>query len=223
MNKVFFLMSIPICLLTFCNNKEKSNSINKNDTTVIVTRNKILVDNCYFAFGIKAAIECAKIATSISGYSEDWPKGTNSTIFFQLAENNLNLKEINFCFIVIDSIPSSIAKITNLEKLYLTHGTIKNIPSSIGQLKHLKELVLGTSKDECGGNKVIYISTEIANCTELEYLGLAYSEINDLPLELNKCTKLKTIDLFQNTQINLKKLNELRKRFPGVEIISHLK
>ena len=179
--------------------------------------------NCEFVFDPEAAIRCAKVADDISGYGGEWPEGTNSTVFFQLAETNKNLREINFCFVKIDSLTPSIGKIENLEKLYLTAGTIKRIPDAIGKLKKLHTLILGDSKTECGGNPVQFISPQIGNCDSLKYLGLAFSEVSDLPVELLKCKKLKTIDLSGNKKMDLKKLTKIRERFNGVEIISHLK
>jgi hypothetical protein len=179
-------------------------------------------NNCDFVFGAASAIECAHIAEDISGYNDEWPKGTNSTLFFKRAENNMNLKVISFCYITIDSLTPSIAKIPNLEELYLTRGTIRKIPPYIDALKKLKRLILGDSKTECGGNPIEEISPNIGNCQALEYLGLAFSNIDDLPIELTKCPNLKTIDLSENTKIDKKKLSELKKRFSGIEIISHL-
>lgn len=178
--------------------------------------------SCGFVFGPKAAINCASVADKIMGYNGDWPEGTNSTIFFDLISNNKNLKEIDFCGIFIDSIPSSIGQVSNLEILHLTRGNITSIPKEIGELKKLKSLILGSSKTECGGNKVKFIPTEIGECKSLEYLGLAFSEILDIPDEIANCTNLKSIDLYQNTEITLEKLKELKKRFPNIEFITHL-
>lgn len=180
-------------------------------------------EKCDDVFSMEGAIRCAKVAEKISGYNEEWPEGTNSTLFFQLIVDNKKLREISFCFIKMDSLPASIGRVSNLELLHLTGGAIKRVPNEIGNLKKLHTLIFGDSKTECYGCPVQFISSEIGNCSSLEYLGLAFSEVSDLPSELLKCKKLKTIDLFENKKIDRKKLNELRERFKGVEIISHLK
>ncbi|MCE2997374.1 MAG: leucine-rich repeat domain-containing protein [Cyclobacteriaceae bacterium] len=179
-------------------------------------------DNCDNVFGTEAAIRCAKVADRISAYSEEWPEGTNSTLFFQLIADNKNLREVNFCFIKIDSLPASISRVSNLEILHLTGGVINRVPDAIGDLKKLQTLVFGDSKTECYGSPIHFISPKIGNCNSLEYLGLSFSEVEDLPVELLKCKKLKTIDLFENKKIDRAKLKELKERFKGVEIITHL-
>ena len=175
--------------------------------------------DCDFVFGAEKAIECAQVANDILGYTDDWPPNTNSTLFFNLIEGNQNLKSINFCYIFIDSLTSSIGQVPNLEYLQLSHGNITYIPKEIGNLKKLKSLILGTSDDECRGNKVRTVPKEIGNCESLEHLGLAFSEVNDLPKELENCKSLKIIDLSYNKIMTENKLDSLKQRLPNVEII----
>lgn len=220
MRVIIFVLILSVVAVSCKNTPSK-----KSDSKIleaISKDTKTAEEKCEFVFGAEPAIRCAKVADKISGYDGDWPEGTNSTLFFQLLANNKILTEIDFCFIRIDSLPSSIGQVSNLEILRLTGGTIKRIPKAIGNLKKLHTLVLGDSKTECGGNPVQFISPEIGNCSSLEYLGLAFSEVTDLPTELLKCSNLKTIDLFKNEKIDLKKLKELKERFKGIEIISHL-
>ena len=175
---------------------------------------------CQSTFGLDEAMNCAAVASDIACYGDEWPEGTNSTLFFELIEGNENLTSISFCFVQVDSLPSSISKVPNLEFLQLSSGSITSIPKEIGKLKKLRTLILGTSKDECGGNKISFIPQEIGMCESLERLGLAYSEVVDLPVQLKNCKKLKQVDLFGNTSIGQAKLEELGKRFPHVEFIT---
>lgn len=218
MKTIFSLISITIFIS--CGLTRKTESLN-NKTELNYQSNYDTTD-CNFAFGLEKAIACAEIADDISAYKEEWPKNTNSTLFFERIKNNQHLKEINFCFVHIDSIPVSIGTVTNLEIFHIGGGTITTIPMEIGKLKHLKELSFGTKQDECGGNKITSVPKEIGQCESLEFLGLAYSAITELPVELSNCQNLKTIDLYKNQGVTIEKLNEFKTRFPKIEFISHL-
>ena len=203
------ILSVAVIFCGRAQNDRPKPANSKNETPV----------DCDFVFGPAKAIECAHIADEISGYSGEWPSNTNSTLFFKLIEGNLKLKSINFCGVYIDSLTSSIGRVPNLESLQLSSGNITRIPKEIGNLKKLKSLILGTSKDECMGNKVNVVPTEIGRCQSLEYLGLAFSEVRDLPKELERCMNLKVIDLSYNKVITKKTLENLKRRFPKCEIL----
>ena len=135
-------------------------------------------------------MNCAAVAADISAYNEEWPGNANPKLFFSLIKNNLNLRSLSFCFVYIDSLPASIGKVKNLERLQLAEGDITSIPKEIGHLKKLKELIFGPSKDECGGSAITKVPKEIGQCEALETLGLAFSKITDLPDELKTFKKI---------------------------------
>lgn len=178
------------------------------------------VADCETVWDLSDAIGCAEVAKFIACYNEKWPRGMNSTIFFELIRKNQNLTDLSFCYVDVDSLPGTIGDVSNLEDLQLSSGTITSIPNGIGRLKKLKTLILGTYRDECMGNPVKYIDPDIGNCVSLVHLGLSYSEVSDLPVELSNCKNLRLIDLSNNSIITPEKIIELKERFPGVRIIS---
>jgi hypothetical protein len=176
-------------------------------------------ESCDFVFGLEKALQCAHVADEIMAYNEAWPESTNSTIFFERIVENKNLQSISFCYIQIDSLLPSIGKVSNLVSLEITKGLFTTIPKEVGKLKKLKSLSFGWHRDECKGAPIVSLPKEIGKCKSLEFLGLAYSALADLPLELSNCKSLGVIDLSYNTVITAQKIEELRLRFPGVEII----
>src|SRR5688572_22560508 len=120
------ILLVPILSIVAISCKDTSTKqSNSKILEAIAEDTKAAEEKCEFVFDPESAIRCAKVADKILGYNGEWPDGTNSTVFFQLIENNKNLREIDFCFIKIDSLPSSIGRVSNLESLRLTGGTIK--------------------------------------------------------------------------------------------------
>ena len=128
-NRVPFV--ILLLLLLACKTKDNT-KIGNNELISTKTES----NSCKYAFGLIDAMNCAAVAADISAYNEDWPENSNSKIFFTSIENNLNLRSLSFCFVYVDSLPSSIGQVKNLETLQLTEGNITSIPKEIGQLKN---------------------------------------------------------------------------------------
>ena len=119
----------------------------------------------------------------------------------------------------IDSIPSFINEVPNLKVLSLPNGNFTELPEEIGDLKKLRKLSLGSGGDECGGVGIRSVSPAIGGCESLVHLGLAYSEIADLPYELLLLKNLRIIDLVGNEVITEEQVEALRQRFKAVRIL----
>jgi len=91
----------------------------------------------------------------------------------------------------ISIIPTSIGKLSELEKLQLDGNQIKELPNELFQLKKLKELSFNL-------NDIETIPSAIGNLSELELLSIDSNGIKKLPDELFNLKKLKELKLRSN-------------------------
>ena len=186
----------------------------------IVLAQEIDSTECQYAISAQEAFKCGNNAKSIMIGYEQWPKGKNSTDFFNVIKNNKKLEILSFCGLQIDSLPSFIGSLTSLKKLELGGGqNIKVLPKEIGNLTNLEELLIG---NECQGNKISELPKEIGNCTSLKILDLSFNKINSLPDELKNCENLTKITIMFNIGMTKEILAEFRSRFPKITFISEL-
>lgn len=109
----------------------------------------------------------------------------------------------------LDSIPSEIFKLRNLEFLDLSLNIIKNVPDGISQLKNLKELSLSY-------NLIDKISPQISKLQQLETLWLLDNELNSIPDKICELKKLKELNLNGN------QIHELPDCIPKMETLERL-
>lgn len=114
----------------------------------------------------------------------------------------------------IDSIPSEIGLLTNLEELYIGKNNLKYISPEIGKLKKLKILSaqyneIDTLPKEIGElvsleqlllnqNKLTFLPSSIGTLKKLENLQLKFNSLITLPDELGDCSELKFLHLNRN-------------------------
>lgn len=100
----------------------------------------------------------------------------------------------------------------SLIKLNLDGNKLKMLPDSIGTVKSLKILYLSN-------NNLDTISPSIGSLNELTKLYLYNNKkLTDLPIEIKKLKKLKTLDL-RNTQISFENLKKIDEWLPKCQVI----
>jgi len=109
----------------------------------------------------------------------------------------------------LDSIPSEIFKLRNLEFLDLSLNIIKKVPDGIGELKNLKELSISY-------NLLDEISPEISQLKQLEIFWLLDNELNSIPDRICELNKLKELNLNGN------KIQELPNCIPEMDSLERL-
>lgn len=132
--------------------------------------------------------------------------------------------ELDLSGIGLSKLPPKIAKLWNLEALYLVNNELKILPPEIGQLTQLEELYLGN-------NLLTALPPEIGQLTELRELYIEDNLLTNLPPEIGQLTQLKEIHLGNNQlttlPLEISKLTNLawvglsnnQLKFPPPEII----
>lgn len=132
--------------------------------------------------------------------------------------------ELDLSAIGLSKLPLKIAKLWNLEALYLVGNKLSTLPAEIGQLTQLKELCLGD-------NLLTALPPEIGQLKELKELYLENNLLTNLPPEIGQLTQLKEISIRGNQltalPLEISKLTKLdwlcltdnQLKFPPPEII----
>jgi Leucine-rich repeat (LRR) protein len=110
--------------------------------------------------------------------------------------------------------PESMSQLKNLVYLDLGHNDLGDIPPFVKDLPKLKELRVQWDR------KLKVVPPIISSLHELTTLRLDGDELGDLPDFLNSLPKLKRITLGENCEItgNEEKMQDLKRRFPGIEL-----
>ena len=103
----------------------------------------------------------------------------------------LGIKDINFAYNNIYSLPESIGILIHLRTLWLNGNNLTTLPESIGKLTNLKKLNLR-------GNQLTTLPDSIGNLTNLEYLTLESNQLTTLPDSIGKLQNLETLNLEGN-------------------------
>lgn len=120
-----------------------------------------------------------------------------------------SLKELYLCNEPLESIPSEISALHNLEKLSLS-GFFPTLPDSIGTLKKLKTLYIMS----CG--QFISVPDSMAELTNLESLSLFCTGLTHMPY----CIKKLPIKEMHADNSMLFEYDPMRGDFPNLEIIT---
>lgn len=88
----------------------------------------------------------------------------------------------------LDSIPSRIGELSQLESLYLGRNKITTLPPEIGNLKKLKILSLQY-------NELVELPAEIGELENLEQLWINVNQLKNLPPEIGKLKKLVVLNV----------------------------
>lgn len=97
------------------------------------------------------------------------------------------LKELNISNSNLNSIPSSVFKLNNLELLYLDNNNIKSIPDDIKKLEKLRSLSLS-------GNYIKHVTPEVLKSKSLKYV-LLIGEYDRNEVEMIKSKFCKRVKL----------------------------
>lgn len=146
---------------------------------------------------------------------------------------NPSLKVLKLYGNRLDSIPSRIGELVNLEKLFIGRNNIKSLPESIGKLKKLK--ILSAQYNELTGlpeaigdlesleqlvlnqNKLETLPSTLGNLKKLVVLQVKFNELKSLPKEIGDCENLQFIHLSRNyleeIPIEFEKLRKLRELY----------
>lgn len=105
----------------------------------------------------------------------------------------------------LESLPSAIGNLPELELLWLDKNRLTYLPRTIGKLKSLRELQLTD-------NRLKDLPAEIGELADLEILYLERNQITYLPSSVQQLSKLKTLFLDDNpiTDIDLNHLKPLK-------------
>lgn len=91
----------------------------------------------------------------------------------------------------LDTLPSQIGELTQLQSLVLHNNRLVSLPPEIGQLTQLKQLFLD-------GNYLESLCTQIGQLTMLEQLALPHNRLVSLPSEIGQLTQLDHLHLHNN-------------------------
>jgi hypothetical protein len=109
--------------------------------------------------------------------------------FPKTKEEFMELRVFETVWCYVDSLPTEIEYLTNLEVIKCPYSNIKELPNAVYSLKKLKELSLS-------GCDIGYISSKIENLYSLEILDISQCHrITHLPNELFMLKNLKSLDL----------------------------
>eukprot|EP00741_Cyanophora_paradoxa_P002354 tig00000600_g2283.t1 len=112
-----------------------------------------------------------------------------------------NVLELNLDGNNLSRIPGAeLAKLTNLEKLFLNRNQLTALPPEIGLLSSLRELLVFT-------NKLMSLPPEIGRLTALKRLNVADNRLTSLPVEIGSIPAMKELNVNGNP---LKDMPELR-------------
>lgn len=90
----------------------------------------------------------------------------------------------------IKELPPEIGQLVYLKKfVFYDNHYIKSIPKEIGRLKRLKSLKLYNNRE------LVVLPVEVFDCSNLEELEIASTEIGNLPPEIKQLTRLKRLEL----------------------------
>jgi internalin A len=91
----------------------------------------------------------------------------------------------------LESIPSEIGLLTNLELLYLSNNRLRSIPVEMCTLTNLRYLDLDR-------NKLQFMPNEIGLLTNLKQLKLSENYLRSVPKEIGSLLKLKSLHVCEN-------------------------
>lgn len=122
--------------------------------------------------------------------------------------------ELDLAHCELNSLPSEIGELTNLQRLYLMDNNLKALPKEVGLLSNLRTLdlrhnQLGTLPSEIGklvnlrnlylrSNQLTTLVPEIGDLRNLKDLLLRDNKLSSLPAEIGRLTKLEVMTLEDN-------------------------
>ena len=88
-------------------------------------------------------------------------------------------------------LPTSIRRLTKLERLYLNANKLTQLPAEIGDLGELRQLWVGD-------NQLVGLPTSIQRLTKLEELDLSANKLTELPAEIGDLRELRELGVTHN-------------------------
>ena len=124
------------------------------------------------------------------------------------------LKEIDFTYNDLTTLPAEIGKLQNLEVIYLSHNYLEELPAEIGKLSSLVGIYLcwnelKTVPAEIGDlsnlknlyfdhNKLSEVPAEVGNLSNVETVRFNHNKLTTLPAEIGYLPKLKNLYINHN-------------------------
>ena len=101
------------------------------------------------------------------------------------------LRELGVSFNQLVGLPTSIHRLTKLERLYLDGNKLTELPAEIGDLRELRDLLVSN-------NQMVGLPASIQRLTKLEWLNLDVNKLTELPAEISDLRELRELSVNRN-------------------------
>jgi len=119
------------------------------------------------------------------------PRGNRLTTLPSTVAQLTNLQRLDVTNNQLTSVPVEIAQLSNLQYLYLDNNQLTSVPVEIAQLSNLQHLYLHN-------NQLTSVPVEIAQLSNLQVLWLSNNQLISLPVGLAQLSSLQHLSLFNN-------------------------
>ena len=104
-------------------------------------------------------------------------------------------------------LPTSIQRLTKLERLYLDGNKLTELPAEIGDLRELRWLIMSS-------NQLVGLPTSVQRLTKLQELDLDGNKLTELPPEIGDLRELRLLTVSHNplTVEGIRRALKLRNR-----------
>src|SRR5207253_2789500 len=94
--------------------------------------------------------------------------------------------KLELCSNQLQSIPSELGQLNNLQELLIYNNQLQSIPSELGQLNNLRKLRISN-------NQLQSIPSELGQLNNLQYLWINNNQLQSIPSELGQLNNLQQL------------------------------